>query len=86
MSYVKVLNTSVDILMPAQVYNASGIVVGVYVYYDGSLEYIGRDHLPYALYLLSLCLLHSILYPFYYFISIPVDAFNPVLTAHRKFF
>ena len=31
LSYVKVLNTSVDILMPAQVYNASGIVVGVYV-------------------------------------------------------
>ena len=31
LSYVKVLNTSVDILMPAQVYNASGIVVSVYV-------------------------------------------------------
>ena len=49
LSYVKVLNTSVDILMPAQVYNASGIVVGAYAYYNGSLEYFGRDHLPYAL-------------------------------------
>ena len=39
LSYVKVLNTSVDILMPTQVYNASGIVVGVYVYYNGLLEY-----------------------------------------------
>ena len=48
LSYVKVLNPSVDILMPVQVYNASGIVVGVYTYYNGSLEYFGRDHLPYA--------------------------------------
>ena len=48
LSYVKVLNTSVDILMPVQVYNASGIVVGVYTYYNGSLEYFGREHLPYA--------------------------------------
>ena len=48
LSYVKVLNTSVDILMPVQVYNASGIVVGVYTYYNGSLEYFGHEHLPYA--------------------------------------
>ena len=49
LSYVKVFNTSVDILMPSQVYNASGTVVGVYAYYNGSLEYFGREHLPYAL-------------------------------------
>ena len=48
LSYVKVLNTSVDILMPVQVYNASGVVVGAYTYYNGSLEYFGRDHFPYA--------------------------------------
>ena len=47
-SYVKVLNTSVDILIPVQVYNASGIVVGIYTYYNGSLEYFGHEHLPYA--------------------------------------
>ena len=48
LSYVKVLNTSVDILMPVQVYNASGIAVGAYAYYNGSLEYFGPDHIPYA--------------------------------------
>ena len=46
---MKVLNTSVYILMPVQVYNASGIVIGTYAYYNGSLEYFGYDHLPYAL-------------------------------------
>jgi hypothetical protein len=48
LSYVKVVNTSFDILMPTQLYNVSGQVVGLYVYYNGSLEYFGRDHLPYA--------------------------------------
>ena len=48
LSYVKVFNTSVNILIPVQVYNASGIVVGAYTYYNGSLEYFGQDHLPYA--------------------------------------
>ena len=35
--------------MPVQVYNVSGQVVGLYVYYNGSLKYFGRDHLPYAM-------------------------------------
>ena len=48
LSYVKVINTSFDILMPVQLHNISGQVVGLYVYYNGSLEYFGRDHLPYA--------------------------------------
>jgi hypothetical protein len=34
--------------MPIQLRNVSGQVVGLYVYYNGSLEYLGRDHLPYA--------------------------------------
>ena len=48
LSYVKVINTSFDILMPTQFYNVSGQAVGLYVYYNGSQEYFGRDHLPYA--------------------------------------
>ena len=48
LSYVKVINTSFDILMLTQFYNVSGQVVGLYVYYNGSQEYFGRDHLPYA--------------------------------------
>ena len=48
LSYVKVINVSFNILMPVQLYNVSGQVVGLYVYYNGSQEYFGRDHLPYA--------------------------------------
>ena len=35
--------------MPTQLYNVSGQAVGLYVYYNGSLEYLGHGHLPYAL-------------------------------------
>ena len=48
LSYVKVTNTSFNLLMPTRLHNASGHVVGLYSYYNGSLEYFGRDHLPYA--------------------------------------
>ena len=48
LSYVKIINTSFDILMPVQLYNVSGDVVGWHLYYNGSLKYFGHDHLPYA--------------------------------------
>ena len=34
LSYVKVINTSFDILMPTQLYNVRGQIVGWYVYYN----------------------------------------------------
>ena len=48
LSYVKTINTSFDILMPVRLYNVSGKPVGWYLYYNGSMEYFGSDHLPYA--------------------------------------
>ena len=51
LSYVKILNVSFDILTPGKRFmNASGIEVGKqYWYYNGSLEYLGKDHIPYAI-------------------------------------
>ena len=48
LSYVKVTNTSLDLLMPVQVVNITGHVLGTYTYYNGSLEYFGPEHRPYA--------------------------------------
>ena len=48
LSSVKIINTSFDILMPIQVYNVTGETVGLYIFYNGSMEYLGHDHLPYA--------------------------------------
>ena len=49
LSYVKVLNTSLDLLMPVQAVNMTGHVMGTYSYYNGSLEYFGPEHRPYAI-------------------------------------
>ena len=48
LSYVKITNTSFNLLMPTTLYNASGHTVGMYLYYNGSVEYFGNTHLPYA--------------------------------------
>ena len=49
LSYVKVANTSLDLLMPVQVVNITGHVLGTYTYFNGSLEYFGPEHRPFAL-------------------------------------
>ena len=53
LSYVKLLNTTLDILLPVKLYhydiNPSKDSHGWYVYYDASYQYFSKDHLPYAI-------------------------------------
>ena len=49
LSNIKLLSVSFDLLLPTHVYNMNGSVVGIYLYYDGSIEYFGKKHLPYAI-------------------------------------
>ena len=49
LSYVKLLSVSFDILMPTPVVDKWGNQVSTVLYYDGSITYFGREHLPYAL-------------------------------------
>ena len=49
LSYVKLLNSTVDILLSVKVYNIHQEVVGVYVYYDASYKYFGKEHHPYVI-------------------------------------
>ena len=48
-SYVKIGDTSFNILLPVQLYNVSGRIDTLYVYYNGSMEYFGHEHCPYAI-------------------------------------
>ena len=48
LSYVKLLNSTLDILLPTVVYNVHQEIVGVHVYYDASYKYFSKDHIPYA--------------------------------------
>lgn len=50
LSYVKIMNVSVDLLTPAhEYYDSSGKPLNeMFLYINGSMEYFGKDHVPYA--------------------------------------
>lgn len=48
LSYDKLVSVSFDILVPTRAYNVTGQLVNVYLYYDSSIEYMGKEHLPFA--------------------------------------
>ena len=50
LSCVKFLSVSFDLLTPARLYDIYGKIIGTkYLYYDGTIEYFGKEHLPYAI-------------------------------------
>ena len=49
LSYVKILNVSLDILTPVSLQTVEGNELPLHVYSDGDLLYFGREHLPYAI-------------------------------------
>ena len=63
LSYVKICNVSFDILTPAKKYlRPDGSEVDKqYWYYNGSLEFFGKDHIPYAALAIVMSLLFNIL-------------------------
>ena len=83
LSYVKIVNTSFDILMPVQLHNISGEVVGhgLYSYYNGSLEYFGPQHINSLCCPSHFCIHHMHSISSHCCCFVPVDAFSPVLTV-----
>ena len=49
LSYVKILHTSADILTSTRFFNMNGTYGSTYYYFNGSIPYLGSEHLPYAL-------------------------------------
>ena len=62
LSYLKLLSVSFDLLVPTHVYNINGSSLGLYLYYDATIEYFGEEHLPYGV-LAVFVLLIFILFP-----------------------
>ena len=48
LSNIKLLSVSFDLLTPTNVYTMNGTVVGIFLYYNASVKYFGKEHLPYA--------------------------------------
>ena len=62
LSYVKILNVSFQILTPNTLYDINGNPMRQrFLYYDGTYEYFGKDHIPYALLALLMLLVFNII-------------------------
>lgn len=49
LSFVKIISVSFDLLFPVPIYSFNSSKVSLALFYDGSIAYFGRDHLPYAI-------------------------------------
>ena len=61
LSYVKFLSASFDILMPTFSWNIEYTLQPLVVYYDGTIGYFGKEHLPYALLAIAVLLVFTFL-------------------------
>ena len=76
LSYIKLLSVSIDLLAATTVYDIHGETLPkLYLYYDGSTEYFGREHLPLGITAL-LVLLMFIVLPFLLLCLYPCHCFQ----------
>ena len=78
LSNIKLLSASFDLLIPTSVFNMNGSVVGIYLYYDASIEYFGKKHLPYAILALFVVLIF-IIFPILLMLLYPMRCFQRCL-------
>jgi len=78
LSYIKLLSVSFDLLIPTHVYNVNGSLVGMYLYYDATIEYFGDKHLPYAVLALFVMFVF-ILFPLLLLLLYPMQFFQRCL-------
>ena len=83
LSYCKCLFVSYNLLMPSQLYNSTGAVVGPTVlYYDTSVRFFSREHLPFALLAIVVLLTFNIL-PLLVVVLYPTRVFQKCLHSSR---
>ena len=80
LSYMKLLSVSFDLLIPTHVYNINGSSLGVYLYYDGTIEYFGEEHLPYGV-LAVFVFLVFVLFPLLLLLLYPMRCFQRCLSC-----
>ena len=61
LSYGKFLTVSFDLLDFTKVYTPDGKAIGNVLYYDASIEYFGKEHLPYGILAIAVTILFNIL-------------------------
>ena len=79
LSYVKLLNATLDILLPFKLYHINSIIHGYtyswHVYYDASYQYFSTKYLPYALMSITFFLIFC-LFPLILLVVYPMSCFQ----------
>ena len=83
LSYFKFLSVSVDLLAPTQLFDVHGETLNKrYLYWDGSIEYFGNEHLPYALLAVAVLVLFN-MFPLLLMCLYPRRWFHKCLNSCR---
>ena len=77
LSYIKFLNTSIDLLVYSKTYNKHGKFVGKYLFNDPMVEFMSRQHVPYAI--IAIVVLVGLLVPLLLLILYPMKWFQVFL-------
>ena len=77
-SYMKLLTTSVDFLIPVKVFNVTGQRSGTYLYYDASIHFFKGAHLTYACFALVIVII-VIIFPLILLLLYPMKCFQNCL-------
>ena len=83
LSYVKFLSTSFGLLIPVNVFNMHGDTINeTYLYYDATIEYFSKQHLPYAILAITVLILFNFL-PVVLLCLYPCKCFHMLLNSCR---
>ena len=81
LSYVKFLSVSFDLLFPVKLQNVHGDTLNqMYVYYNATIPYFGKQHLPYAILAITVLILFTIL-PILLLCLYPCQCFQKLLNC-----
>lgn len=82
-SYVKILNTSFELLLYSNLKDLNGKFVNRVVYYNGDLTYLGKEHIPYFVLALLMSLIFNI-FPVVLVTLYPFRCLQYLLNKHGK--
>lgn len=83
LSYVKILNTSFELLLHVKLFDKDNHFKETVVFYSGDLKYFGKQHLPYAILALMMALIFNV-FPLVLLTVYPCQCFHKCLNFIKQ--
>ena len=78
LAYNKILAVNFDLLVYTRPFNETGSYIGTYLYYDTTIDYFSKEHLPYGITAILILLIFNI-FPFLLLFFYPMRCFQRAL-------